>query len=97
MLLPEDRESDIIMLAGKEVGQQRLELSGTFVSLLFEDQFKTMNAELQKQANISLGRWHSQNKVRKVDMSTYPDVLFSCVCFASPDDATKAVTENGIQ
>jgi len=56
-------------------GNKRLELSGQLVSLLFEDQFKTMNAELKKQADISLSKWHQQSNARKADMSTYPDVL----------------------
>lgn len=56
-------------------GNKRLELSGQLVSLLFEDQIKSMNAELQKQADIALSKWHQQSSAKKTDSSTYPDVL----------------------
>eukprot|EP00927_Polykrikos_kofoidii_P028729 TRINITY_DN25000_c0_g1_i1.p1 TRINITY_DN25000_c0_g1~~TRINITY_DN25000_c0_g1_i1.p1 ORF type:complete len:1285 (+),score=203.20 TRINITY_DN25000_c0_g1_i1:75-3929(+) len=56
-------------------GNKRLELSGALISLLFEDQFKTMSAELKKQADIALGKWHQQSSVRKSDSSTYPDAI----------------------
>lgn len=56
-------------------GNKRLELSGQLVSLLFEDQIKTMNAELQKQADFALSKWHQQSVAKKTDFSTYPDVL----------------------
>eukprot|EP00928_Gymnodinium_smaydae_P061236 TRINITY_DN45368_c0_g1_i1.p1 TRINITY_DN45368_c0_g1~~TRINITY_DN45368_c0_g1_i1.p1 ORF type:complete len:1198 (-),score=214.06 TRINITY_DN45368_c0_g1_i1:248-3841(-) len=56
-------------------GNKRLELSGQLVSLLFEDQFKSMSAELKKQADLSLGKWHQLSAARKMDLSTYPDAI----------------------
>eukprot|EP00929_Paragymnodinium_shiwhaense_P118575 TRINITY_DN90492_c0_g1_i1.p1 TRINITY_DN90492_c0_g1~~TRINITY_DN90492_c0_g1_i1.p1 ORF type:complete len:1191 (-),score=260.04 TRINITY_DN90492_c0_g1_i1:192-3764(-) len=56
-------------------GNKRLELAGQLISYLFEDQFKTMNAELKKQADLALSKWHSQSQARKADVSTYPDVM----------------------
>jgi len=58
-------------------GNKRLELSGQLVSLLFEDQFKSMNAELQKQADLLLSKWHQRGSHRQDDMSGFPDILDS--------------------
>lgn len=55
-------------------GNKRLELSGQLVSLLFEDQFKFMNAELQKQADLALSKWHQQTAARQ-SSAAYPDAL----------------------
>ncbi|CAE8724246.1 unnamed protein product, partial [Polarella glacialis] len=46
-------------------GNKRLELSGQLVSLLFEDQFKSMNTELQKQADLLLSKWHQRGSHRQ--------------------------------
>lgn len=56
-------------------GNKRIELSGQLISVLFEDQFKTMNAELQKQADLHLGKWFQGGSARRADISTYPDIL----------------------
>eukprot|EP00429_Kryptoperidinium_foliaceum_P095383 CAMPEP_0176186648 /NCGR_PEP_ID=MMETSP0121_2-20121125/1979_1 /TAXON_ID=160619 /ORGANISM="Kryptoperidinium foliaceum, Strain CCMP 1326" /LENGTH=1173 /DNA_ID=CAMNT_0017525141 /DNA_START=50 /DNA_END=3571 /DNA_ORIENTATION=- len=56
-------------------GNKRLELSGSLISVLFEDQFKNMNAELQKQADLHLSKWHQTGAGRRGDLSSYPDVL----------------------
>lgn len=58
-------------------GNKRLELSGQLVSYLFEDQFKSMNTELQKSADLLLSKWHQRGTHRQDDMSTYPDILDS--------------------
>jgi len=56
-------------------GNKRLELSGQLISVLFEDQFKNMNTDLQKQADIHLSKWHQSGGARRSDVSTYPDIL----------------------
>eukprot|EP00437_Effrenium_voratum_P024501 CAMPEP_0181418476 /NCGR_PEP_ID=MMETSP1110-20121109/11580_1 /TAXON_ID=174948 /ORGANISM="Symbiodinium sp., Strain CCMP421" /LENGTH=1160 /DNA_ID=CAMNT_0023541467 /DNA_START=61 /DNA_END=3540 /DNA_ORIENTATION=+ len=58
-------------------GNKRLELSGQLVEVLFEDQFKSMNSELQKQADLLLSKWHQSSAARAKDMSSYPDILES--------------------
>mmetsp|Transcript_6488 Transcript_6488/g.15811 ORF Transcript_6488/g.15811 Transcript_6488/m.15811 type:complete len:1189 (-) Transcript_6488:33-3599(-) len=55
-------------------GNKRLELSGQLVQLLFEDQFKTMNSELKKQADLQLSKYHQQPASKK-DEQSYPDLL----------------------
>merc|ERR1719343_1033384 len=56
-------------------GNKRIELSGALISVLFEDQFKAMNEELRKQADLHLCKWHQNSAARKSDTSTYPDIL----------------------
>eukprot|EP00931_Biecheleriopsis_adriatica_P063853 TRINITY_DN38747_c0_g1_i1.p1 TRINITY_DN38747_c0_g1~~TRINITY_DN38747_c0_g1_i1.p1 ORF type:complete len:1196 (-),score=225.56 TRINITY_DN38747_c0_g1_i1:24-3611(-) len=56
-------------------GNKRLELSGQLVSYLFEDQFKNMNAELQKLADLLLGKWMQRGEHHKHDYTKYPDIL----------------------
>lgn len=56
-------------------GNKRLELSGHLISLLFEDQFKTMCADIKKNAELRLNKWHQQSAARKHEYSTYPDAL----------------------
>ncbi|CAE7215078.1 rpc2 [Symbiodinium natans] len=58
-------------------GNKRLELSGQLIEVLFEDQFKFMNMELQKQADLLLSKWHQSSAARVKDMSSYPDILES--------------------
>ncbi|CAE7731020.1 rpc2, partial [Symbiodinium necroappetens] len=58
-------------------GNKRLELSGQLIEVLFEDQFKFMNMELQKQADLLLSKWHQSSAARVKDMSSYPDILDS--------------------
>jgi len=58
-------------------GNKRLELSGQLVEVLFEDQFKFMNSELQKQADLLLSKWHQSAAARTKDMISYPDILES--------------------
>jgi len=55
-------------------GNKRLELSGQLVSLLFEDQFKTMNTELRKMVDYTLSKFHQQPQAKKDD-SSYPDLM----------------------
>lgn len=56
-------------------GNKRIELSGQLLSVLFEDQFKSMNAELQKQADLHLSKWFQHSSARRTNSSGYPDVL----------------------
>mmetsp|Transcript_89509 Transcript_89509/g.186995 ORF Transcript_89509/g.186995 Transcript_89509/m.186995 type:complete len:1198 (-) Transcript_89509:105-3698(-) len=56
-------------------GNKRLELSGQLISVLFEDQFKNMNTELQKQADMHLSKWLQTPAARRNDFSSYPDIL----------------------
>lgn len=56
-------------------GNKRLELSGQLISVLFEDQFKNMNTELQKMADMHLSKWHQAGAARRADASNYPDIL----------------------
>eukprot|EP00930_Biecheleria_cincta_P046228 TRINITY_DN31884_c0_g1_i1.p1 TRINITY_DN31884_c0_g1~~TRINITY_DN31884_c0_g1_i1.p1 ORF type:complete len:1203 (-),score=178.11 TRINITY_DN31884_c0_g1_i1:56-3379(-) len=62
-------------------GNKRLELSGHLVSLLFEDQFKSMNAELKILADMLLSKWYQGQSSRKVEKNyewaSYPDILDS--------------------
>ncbi|KAF8819721.1 Dna-directed Rna polymerase III RPC2 [Cardiosporidium cionae] len=55
-------------------GNKRLELAGQLVALLFEDLFKRFSAQIKKQADQSLGRFHQTRlSSRKGDETPYPD------------------------
>lgn len=55
-------------------GNKRIELSGQLLTYLFEDQFKTMNAELQYAMGQALNKWHQPPASRR-DPSNYPDAI----------------------
>lgn len=39
---------------------------------MWQDQFKHMNSELQKQADLLLSKWHQSTAARSKDMLTRP-------------------------
>ena len=79
-IMMSQKSGNKLLSRGDYYGNKRLELSGQLVEVLFEDQFKFMNSELQKQADLLLSKWHQSAAARSKDMMSslsawFPGVL----------------------